>query len=302
MRRQRGVTQLLRAVAPVASRPLVLSRAAKQARQAAVAAQAAATSSAPDHGGTVYPVNITNVTKYSNVDGGRVDDGRYTNFKADVAKLIPEERLYTDPVKTFAYGTDASFYRLLPQIVVKVHNEQEVKEILPMAAKHATPVTFRAAGTSLSGQAVTDSILLKLSHTGKNFRNYEIRVRPVGRRSTSRDGFDSTRKPTPIPPRFPSRFRGRLPVSSFAEDPRRASGRTSRRRACASQTSGRRRFPTRRPSISISRSSPLPQTDPFPFRPPRLTGGRPRDHSRARSHPRRSEPPAGQVQADAQPR
>ena len=189
MRRQRGVTQLLRAVAPVASRPLVLSRAAKQARQAAVAAQAAATSSAPDHGGTVYPVNITNVTKYSNVDGGRIDDGRYTNFKADVAKLIPEERLYTDPVKTFAYGTDASFYRLLPQIVVKVHNEQEVKEILPMAAKHATPVTFRAAGTSLSGQAVTDSILLKLSHTGKNFRNYEIRVRPAGRRSTSRDAI-----------------------------------------------------------------------------------------------------------------
>ena len=45
-----------------------------------------------------------------------------------------------------------------------------------MAKTHATPVTFRAAGTSLSGQAVTDSILLKLSHTGKNFRNYEIRV------------------------------------------------------------------------------------------------------------------------------
>ena len=72
-------------------------------------------------------------------------------------------------------GTDASFYRLLPQMVVKIHNEGEVKKILPMAAKHETPVTFRAAGTSLSGQAVTDSILLKLSHTGKNFRNYEIR-------------------------------------------------------------------------------------------------------------------------------
>jgi hypothetical protein len=136
------------------------------------------TPSAPDHGGTVYPVPVSpGLTKYSNVDGGRIDDGRYTNFKAEVGKLIPEERLYTDPVKTFAYGTDASFYRLLPQIVVKVHNENEVKEILPMAAKHETPVTFRAAGTSLSGQAVTDSILLKLSHTGKNFRNYDIKVR-----------------------------------------------------------------------------------------------------------------------------
>ena len=67
------------------------------------------------------------LTKYNNVDGGRIDDGRYTNFKAEVGKLIPQERLYTDPVKTFAYGTDASFYRLLPQIVVKVHNENEVE-------------------------------------------------------------------------------------------------------------------------------------------------------------------------------
>ena len=58
-----------------------------------------------------------------------------------------------------------------------MHTEEEVGRILPIAAKHGTPVTFRAAGTSLSGQAITDSVLLKLSHTGKNFRNYTIHVR-----------------------------------------------------------------------------------------------------------------------------
>jgi hypothetical protein len=58
----------------------------------------------------------------------------------------------------------------------QVHNEAEIKRILPIAAKHGVPVTFRAAGTSLSGQAITDSVLLKLSHTGKNFRNYTIHV------------------------------------------------------------------------------------------------------------------------------
>ena len=123
----------------------------------------------------VYPVAPTASKTYQNADGMRYNDGRYTKFQEDVKSIVPEERIYTDPVKTFAYGTDASFYRLLPQAVVKIHNETEVKKILPVAAENETPVTFRAAGTSLSGQAVSDSILLKLSHTGKNFRNYEIK-------------------------------------------------------------------------------------------------------------------------------
>jgi hypothetical protein len=126
-------------------------------------------------GGSVYPVKTASPLAYSNADGMRVNDGRYTKFQKDIAQIVPEERIYTDPVKTFAYGTDASFYRLLPQVVVKIHNEKEVQKILPIAAENETPVTFRAAGTSLSGQAVSDSILLKLSHTGKNFRNYEIK-------------------------------------------------------------------------------------------------------------------------------
>ena len=114
---------------------------------------------------------------YRNVDGERIDDGRYAAFQADIASFVPAERIITDSVRTFAYGTDASFYRLNPRVVVKVANEAEVRRILPLALKHRTPVTFRAAGTSLSGQAVTDSIMLKLSHGGKAFRNYEIKVR-----------------------------------------------------------------------------------------------------------------------------
>jgi len=176
MRRSRSIALALRAALPLVQRPAVARRTAVAARNAAVPAAAAATSSPAPHGGTVYPVPDRGVTVYSNVDGGRIDDGRYTAFQKDASSIVPMERMYTDPVKTFAYGTDASFYRLLPQVVVKIHGEDEVKRILPIAAKHQTPVTFRAAGTSLSGQAVTDSILLKLSHTGKNFRNYEIKV------------------------------------------------------------------------------------------------------------------------------
>ena len=83
-------------------------------------------------------------------------------------------RVIDDPVRSFAYGTDASFYRLTPQAVVKVHSEQEVVDVLDVAREYQTPVTFRAAGTSLSGQAITDSVLLKLSHNGTAWRKYKI--------------------------------------------------------------------------------------------------------------------------------
>ncbi|GAX77289.1 hypothetical protein CEUSTIGMA_g4735.t1 [Chlamydomonas eustigma] len=111
---------------------------------------------------------------FKNMDGHRFEDGRYKEFTNEISSFIPKERQYTDAVRTFAYGTDASFYRLNPKMVVKVHNEAELRRILPIAKKLGVPITFRAAGTSLSGQAITDSVLLKLSHTGKNFRNYEV--------------------------------------------------------------------------------------------------------------------------------
>ena len=97
-------------------------------------------------------VEVAEQSGFRNVDGERRDDGRYTRFKEEVARIVPEERIITDLVRKFAYGTDASFYRLVPQVIVKVASEQEVQRILPLALKHFTPVTFRAAGTSLSGQ------------------------------------------------------------------------------------------------------------------------------------------------------
>lgn len=89
-----------------------LSRATRlTSRTAAMPAQAATTDESTHHGGTVYPVPSTGVMTYSNVDGGRINDGRYTSFKAEITKsLIPEERVYTDPVKTFAYGRGYDFF------------------------------------------------------------------------------------------------------------------------------------------------------------------------------------------------
>lgn len=97
----------------------------------------------------------------------------YFALKDAKTGAIDETRLIRDPLRTLAYGTDASFYRLIPQLVVRVDNEAEVQLVLKEARKRNLPVTFRAAGTSLSGQAVTDSILMQLSDNWKGHRVHE---------------------------------------------------------------------------------------------------------------------------------
>lgn len=87
-------------------------------------------------------------------------DEAFGQLLQDLQPLLPRERLITDPLRTLAYGTDASFYRLIPKIVIKAETEAEVVTVLRHAHRHNIAVTFRAAGTSLSGQAISDSVLL----------------------------------------------------------------------------------------------------------------------------------------------
>ncbi|MGA6099403.1 FAD-binding and (Fe-S)-binding domain-containing protein [Stutzerimonas marianensis] len=103
-------------------------------------------------------------------------------FLAAVERLIPAERLFDDPLSTLAFGTDASFYRLIPKLVVRVESEAEVIDLLKLAQGARIPVTFRAAGTSLSGQAISDSVLIVLGDNwnGRELRNggEQIRLQP----------------------------------------------------------------------------------------------------------------------------
>ncbi len=95
----------------------------------------------------------------------------YKKFIDDISKLVEKERIYTDDLRCLAWGTDAGFYRKIPQIVIRSKNEEEVSELLKTATRHHLPVTFRAAGTSLSGQAISDSILIV---AGKHWEKYSI--------------------------------------------------------------------------------------------------------------------------------
>lgn len=89
-------------------------------------------------------------------------------FISEIAVIVDKNRIYRDELRRLAWGTDAGFYRLVPQVVLRSKNEDEVSSILQVASKYKVPVTFRAAGTSLSGQSVSDSVLVV---AGKNWEN-----------------------------------------------------------------------------------------------------------------------------------
>lgn len=95
----------------------------------------------------------------------------YQQFKDELSKVIDPKRVITNPLQLLAYGTDASFYRLIPKIVVQVHSEKEAIELIRLSGKLNIPVTYRAAGTSLSGQTITDSVLMIATH---KWKKYEI--------------------------------------------------------------------------------------------------------------------------------
>lgn len=95
----------------------------------------------------------------------------YTEFLRNIRQYVPKQDIYTDALRCLAWGTDAGFYRLTPKVVIRAKDRHQVQQILKTASAHNVPVTFRAAGTSLSGQAISDSVLIV---AGKNWEDYEI--------------------------------------------------------------------------------------------------------------------------------
>jgi len=85
--------------------------------------------------------------------------------------IVRPERIMTDPLYTYAYSGDASSYRLIPAVVVIIDSEDEVRAAIEAARAESLSLTFRAAGTSLSGQAVTDGVLAVL---GDGWRKLQV--------------------------------------------------------------------------------------------------------------------------------
>jgi D-lactate dehydrogenase len=89
---------------------------------------------------------------------------------ADLAAILEPDRVLYRPVDRLAHSVDASIYRLVPEAVVRPRDLAEVREILAYARRNRRHLTFRAAGTSLSGQAVTDDLLVEIAPFWRGLR------------------------------------------------------------------------------------------------------------------------------------
>ena len=92
-------------------------------------------------------------------------------FLNELKQFVASDRIYTDELRRLGWGTDASFYRQIPQIVVRSDGEAEMARIVQLCQKYRLPFTFRAAGTSLSGQSCTDGVLIV---AGKHWEKYKL--------------------------------------------------------------------------------------------------------------------------------
>lgn len=78
-------------------------------------------------------------------------------------KILPENRIRSRYIDLVSFASDAGFYHLIPKAVVQPVNEAEIILLFQFSQQHNIPLVFRTGGTSLSGQSITDGILVDLS-------------------------------------------------------------------------------------------------------------------------------------------
>lgn len=51
--------------------------------------------------------------------------GKYQELYQQLAPTIDLKRIFYDPLHTLAFGTDASFYRLIPKMIIKTVSKKK---------------------------------------------------------------------------------------------------------------------------------------------------------------------------------
>ncbi len=94
-----------------------------------------------------------------------------TSLRDSLAAIVGPDRVLDRPVELIAFAADASFYRLIPKAVAFAGSIEDVRGLFRLSHERKIPMTFRASGTSLSGQAISDGILVEVA---RNWRGIQV--------------------------------------------------------------------------------------------------------------------------------
>lgn len=73
-------------------------------------------------------------------------------------------------IDRLTYARDASIYRIIPEFAVRPKDENDIQKLFKYATDFKKSITFRASGTSLSGQTVTDGIIAEIAYDWKKIK------------------------------------------------------------------------------------------------------------------------------------
>jgi D-lactate dehydrogenase len=112
-------------------------------------------------------------------------------IKSRLSASIDASRILVRPIDLVAHASDASFYRLIPQAVIQAEGMEEIRALFAFSRQQRIPMTFRAAGTSLSGQSLSDGLLVDIARHWRTLKvedgGKQIRLQPgvIGARANS---------------------------------------------------------------------------------------------------------------------
>lgn len=102
--------------------------------------------------------------------------GTPPDLAQELEALLGKEQVLTDVIDLVRYASDASHYRLRPQVVVCPRTIEDVAKLARYCNANGRHLTFRAGGSSLNGQALSDDILVDLR---KHFRGMVLGDRQI---------------------------------------------------------------------------------------------------------------------------
>src|SRR3989441_408915 len=111
-------------------------------------------------------------------------DGTPGDLKADLIALLGKENVLHRAIDLVRYASDASPYRLVPQVDVLPRTTDDIVKLFRYCRETGRHATFRAAGTSLNGQSQSDDILIDVRRHW-----YGAKVEDDGRRVRYRPGM-----------------------------------------------------------------------------------------------------------------